>query len=93
MHKIKPLKIHLSGELEILPSAESSQSDFDFLVIEADPVSQRDEMKRLRQAVSNSTYSVDAWVMGEEEFEETKQVVGGLAYPANKYGVIVYENA
>ena len=31
--------------------------------------------------------------MGEEEFEETKNVIGGLAYPANKYGTILYENA
>jgi len=35
----------------------------------------------------------DASVMGEEEFEETKKVVGGLAYPANKYGAVLYENA
>jgi predicted nucleotidyltransferase len=69
------------------------ESDFDFLVIEADPVSRRDEMKRLRSSVSDLPYPVDAWVMGEEEFEETKNVIGGLAYPANKYGTVLYENA
>jgi len=30
--------------------------------------------------------------MGEEEFEETREVIGGLAYPAQKYGVVLYEN-
>jgi hypothetical protein len=30
--------------------------------------------------------------MGEEEFEETKGVIGGLAYPANKYGIVIYAN-
>ena len=68
------------------------ESDFDLLVIEADPVTKRDEMWRLRRAVSELPYSVDVWVMGEEEFEETKNVIGGLAYPAHKYGVVLYEN-
>lgn len=67
-------------------------SDFDLLVIEADPVSKRDEMWCLRHAVSDLPYPVDVWVMGEQEFEETKNVVGGLAYPAHKYGVVLYEN-
>jgi hypothetical protein len=31
--------------------------------------------------------------MGEQEFEETKNVIGGLAYPAHKYGVVLCENA
>jgi predicted nucleotidyltransferase len=68
-------------------------SDFDLLVIEADPVSKWDEMRRLRQAMRDIPYPVDVWVMGEAEFEETKSVIGGLAYPAHKYGVVLYENA
>jgi predicted nucleotidyltransferase len=67
------------------------ESDYGFLVIEADPVSKRDEMNRLRQAVSGSPYLFDTWVMGEEEFEETKGVIGGLAYPVHKYGAVIYE--
>jgi len=62
------------------------ESDFDLLVVEADPVAKRDEMRRLHQAVGELPYPVDVRVMGEEEFEETKNVIGGLAYPANKYG-------
>ena len=68
-------------------------SDYDFLIVEQDPVSKRDEMRRLRQATRDLPYPVDVWVMGEEEFEETKQIIGGLAYPAHKYGVVIYENA
>jgi predicted nucleotidyltransferase len=70
----------------------TEDSDFDLLVVEKDPVSKREEMWRLRQALSDQNYSVDVWVMGEREFEETKDVIGGLAYPANKYGVVLYEN-
>ena len=70
----------------------TEDSDFDLLVVEQDPVSKREEMWRLRQAFSGLDYPVDVWVMGEEEFEETREVIGGLAYPAHKYGVVLYEN-
>ena len=71
----------------------TEESDFDFLVVERDPVSKRDEMRRLRQSLSDLEYLVDVWVMGEEEFEETRNVIGGLAYPAHKYGLVLYENS
>lgn len=29
--------------------------------------------------------------MGEQEFEETKNVIGGRAYPAHKYGIVLNE--
>ena len=70
----------------------TEDSDFGLLVVEKGPVSKREEMWRLRQAFSGLDYPVDVWVMGEEEFEETREVIGGLAYPAHKYGVVLYEN-
>ncbi len=73
--------------------AAAPHSDFDLLVIEADPVSRWEETRRLRRALDDLSYSVDIWVMGEEEFEETKDVIGGFAYPAHRYGVVLYENA
>ena len=70
----------------------TEESDFDFLVVEKDPVLKRQEMRRLRQAVADLDCPVDVWVMGEQEFDETREVIGGLAYPAHKYGVVLYEN-
>lgn len=70
----------------------TDESDFDLLVIEKDPVAKRKEMARLRQAVTHQHHLVDIWVMGEQEFEETKHVIGGIAYPAHKYGLVLYEN-
>lgn len=67
-------------------------SDFDFLVVESSPLAKRDELLRLRRALSGIPYSIDVWVMSEEEFEETRNVIGGMAYPAHKYGVVLYEN-
>ena len=71
----------------------SPESDFDVLVVEADPVFKWDEMRRLRQVMRDLPHPVDVWVMGEREFEETKNVIGGLAYPAYKYGIVLYEDA
>jgi predicted nucleotidyltransferase len=70
----------------------TEESDFDFLVVEKDPVLKRQEMRRLRQAVADLDCPVDVWVMGEQEFEETRDVIGGLAYPAYTYGIVLYEN-
>jgi predicted nucleotidyltransferase len=70
------------------------ESDFDFLVVEADPVSCRAESARLRAGLQElGSAPVDVWVMGETEFEETRNVVGGLAHPAHKYGLVLYEDA
>ncbi|MGO9260848.1 MAG: hypothetical protein ACLQU1_31750 [Bryobacteraceae bacterium] len=38
-------------------------------------------------------YPVDVIVMSNARFEETKNIIGGIAYPANKYGRIRYEAA
>ena len=66
-------------------------SDFDLLVVEADPVVPREESRQLRRLLADLQVPVDVWVMGEQEFEETKEVIGGLAYPAHKYGVVLNE--
>ena len=71
----------------------SPESDFDVLVVEADPVFKWNEIRRLRQVMRDLPHPVDVWVMGEREFEETKNVIGGLAYPAYKYGIVLYEDA
>ena len=36
---------------------------------------------------------IDVFAMTPERFEETKVVIGGLAYPANKHGKVIYEAA
>ena len=68
-------------------------SDLDLLVIERDFKSQREESTRLRKALGDIGIPVDVFAMTLERFEETKGVIGGLAYPANKYGKVIYEAA
>jgi hypothetical protein len=69
-------------------------SDFDLLVVLRDisPDEKRSYRLSLYRAFQDAGVTVEPWVMEEEEFEETKRVIGGLAYPAWKEGVLLYAN-
>ncbi len=87
----RPDKIILFG------SAASGQmtkdSDIDLLVIEPSPENIHDRRVEIRGAVGDVGFPVDVIVMRTERFERTKRFVGGIAYPAEKYGRVVYEAA
>lgn len=68
-------------------------SDIDLLVLRADVRDPRDESRRLREALTGLAVSFDVIVMSTDRFEETKRVIGGIAYPANRYGRVIYEAA
>ncbi|MBI4609914.1 MAG: nucleotidyltransferase domain-containing protein [Candidatus Rokubacteria bacterium] len=69
-------------------------SDFDLLVVfrHMTPEEKRANLLALYRVFEGAGVVAEPWVMGEEEFEETKTVIGGLAYPAWKEGVLLYEN-
>jgi predicted nucleotidyltransferase len=71
----------------------TKDSDIDLLVLESAPGDTREESVRIRQAVRGLGYPFDIIVMAVERFEESKDVVGGIAYPAHKYGKVIYEEA
>ena len=71
----------------------TSDSDIDLLVIEPEPDNTRDESVKLRRALGEVGYPVDVIVISTERFEETKDIIGGIAYPAHKYGRVLYEAA
>lgn len=68
-------------------------SDIDLLVLESSPGNTRRESVRLRDALRGLGFPFDVIVMSSERFEESKGVIGGIAYPANKYGKVIYEAA
>ena len=69
----------------------SRDSDIDLLVLKSAPGNPRQESVRVRRALSGLGYPFDIMVMTTERFEESKGVIGGLAFPANKYGKVIYE--
>ncbi len=88
---VEPQRIILFGSAAT--STMTRDSDIDLLVIERGFANEREESIRLRKALSDMDIPVDVFAMTSERFEETKEVIGGLAYPANKYGKVIYEAA
>ena len=71
----------------------SKDSDIDLIILERNLRDARRERLRIRQALRDLGHPFDIVVMPTENFEESKEVIGGIAYPANKYGRVVYEIA
>ena len=68
-------------------------SDIDLLIVEPDPGDRRKESVRLDGILSGLGYAFDVMVIPTDWFEASKNVIGGIAYPANKYGKVIYEAA
>jgi predicted nucleotidyltransferase len=68
-------------------------SDIDLLILEKAPGDSRAERRRIREALSGIGYPCDVIVMPTVRFEESKEVIGGIAFPANKYGKVIYPAA
>jgi uncharacterized protein len=47
----------------------------------------------ISRALADVPYALDVLVIATERFEATKNIVGALAYPAHKYGRVLYEAA
>jgi len=71
----------------------TKDSDIDLLVIEPAPGNTRAEGLRIYESLRGLGYPLDVFVMDSERFEESKNIFGGLAYPAQKYGRTIYEAA
>lgn len=68
-------------------------SDVDLLVLEHQVADIRQEMVRIRQSLRGLPFPFDVVVMTRDDFEETRNVIGGIAWPASKYGRVIYEAA
>ena len=71
----------------------TKDSDIDLLVVEPTLANTHERRVAIRGAVGDIGYPVDVIVMRTERFERTKRWIGGIAYPANKYGRVIYEAA
>ena len=68
-------------------------SDIDLLIVVKDPGDRRKESVKIDAMLSGLGYPFDVIVISSEWFEASKNVIGGIAYPANKYGKVIYEAA
>ncbi|MFA6239505.1 MAG: nucleotidyltransferase domain-containing protein [Candidatus Hydrogenedentales bacterium] len=71
----------------------TSDSDIDLLVLLDATANPAQDSTRIRRKLTGLGYPFDVIVMAKERFEESKNVIGGIAFPASKYGKVIYETA
>lgn len=71
----------------------TADSDIDLLVVEPFVSNARTESVRIGDALRGLGFPFDVIVMARERFEETRDVIGGIAYPATRQGTVLYEAA
>ena len=84
----RPARIILFGSAAA--GSMTRDSDIDLHVVEVAPGNSRAESLRIRRALRGLGYPFDVIVMSLDRFDETKTVVGGIAYPAHKYGKVIH---
>jgi len=65
-------------------------SDIDILVLHRGVGDAREESVRIRSRLRGLGFPFDVVMMRIERFQETRDVIGGLAYPAARQGKVIY---
>ena len=89
VRRLHPRKVVLFGSYAYGQPHEGS--DVDLLVVVAQPPPRRERWKIASEFRPYSATPLQLIFMSPEEFEETKDVVGGIAYPASHWGTPLYE--
>ncbi len=84
----KPVRIVLFGSAAA--GTVTRDSDIDLLIVEEDPADPGHESLRIRRALRGLGRPFDVIVMSRRRFETTKDVIGGIAYPAHRYGRVLH---
>ena len=85
----KPDRIILFGSAA---RAEMTRdSDIDLLILDPTSEDTRKKSVLIGDALRGLGFPFDVIVMRTARFEETKEVIGGIAYPASRYGRAIYE--
>jgi predicted nucleotidyltransferase len=69
----------------------TADSDLDLLVVTERPVDRKEQLARTQALFREMPLPVQVIIISRQEFEETQDVIGGIAYPASKYGRVIYE--
>ena len=87
----RPDKIILFGSAAT--GRMTKDSDIDLLIVEPDPKNRHEESVAIGDAICDVNFPEDVKVIASERFEATKGIIGGIAYPAHKYGKVLYAAA
>ena len=88
---VSPDKIILYGSAAT--GTMTRDSDIDLLIVGPPVPNRHDTIMTIGDAIGDVNFDVDVKLIASESFEETKNVIGGIAYPAHKYGRVLYATA
>lgn len=88
---LRPARVVLFGSAAT--GTMTRDSDIDLLVVADEVPDARAEALRIRSALGGLPSAFDVIVMSTERFEETRAVIGGIAWPAARHGMVIYEAA
>ncbi|MEO0277967.1 MAG: nucleotidyltransferase domain-containing protein [candidate division WOR-3 bacterium] len=88
---LNPRKIILFGSRAEWKATD--KSDIDLLVIRDSPIDWKIKSKLSLEVSRPVGVPVQLIPITNDFYEETKDVIGGIAYPATKYGVVIYEKS
>ena len=89
VERFHPQKIILFGSYAYGQPHE--WSDLDLLVVTSHPPLREEKWKVVDELEQEISLPVQVIFMNAEEFQETRDVVGGVAYPAHQRGKVLYE--
>jgi len=71
----------------------TKDSDIDLLVVKDDNTPKLERNRQVRKYIRDMIIPVDIIVKTNKEFNDLKDVIGTIVYPAVKYGKLMYESA
>jgi len=87
----QPEKVFLFGSYAY--GTPGQDSDVDLLVVTSKALIRKDIQRIRRDFFEKTHVSVQIVAVDSEEFDETKDVIGGITYPAARYGKLLYEKS
>lgn len=90
VENFKPQKIILFGSCA--NGTPTEDSDLDLLIIKDSDLPARIQNRKVRKMLSDLKIPVDVIVKTAKEFETYKDIIGTIIYPANKFGIVIYES-
>jgi len=86
-----PQKIILFGSAAT--GTMTTDSDIDLLIVKRNIADRRQEYVRIQRALREINFPFDIILKISDYFENRRDIVGGIAYPMNKEGRVLYAAA
>lgn len=71
----------------------TADSDLDLLVVTKRPLGRKERLAQTQGLFRDMPLPIQVITISRQEFEKTRDVIGGVAYPASKHGRVIHEKS